>query len=328
MRLHENATLFRQAVQATADKMDLAPIYVEKDYWVTYVLNTIFNDSISKGIIFKGGTSLLKCFNLIDRFSEDIDLVLLRHEGETDSKLKQRLKMISKVVEAILPEIDIPTVTTKTGMNRKTAHAYNKIFKGNYGQVRDVIVLEATWLGYHEPFTSSNVISFVGQMLADSGLQNSLVQYGLQPFKVLVLEPKRTICEKIMSLVRFSYSEDALSDLRKKIRHAYDLHHLLNVQDLFHFFVSEEFDAMLNKVAQDDVKSFRNNNAWLALHPKDAVIFNQLEQVWPQLKPTYLNDFKNLVFGKLPDEKQIFNTLKTIQIRLEATVWQIQLESR
>ena len=40
MKLHENKTLFRQAVQFTADQMKIAAIYVEKDYWVTYALFT------------------------------------------------------------------------------------------------------------------------------------------------------------------------------------------------------------------------------------------------------------------------------------------------
>jgi len=86
---------------------------------------------------------------MIERFSEDIDLVVLRREGETDSKLKSKLKAISTVVETVLPEVTIEGITHKMGMNRKTAHSYNNEFKGDYGQVRDVIILESTWLGYY-----------------------------------------------------------------------------------------------------------------------------------------------------------------------------------
>ena len=42
-------------------------------------------------------------------------------------------------------------VTHKVGMSRKTAHKYSKEFTGDYGQIRDVIIVEATWLGYFEP---------------------------------------------------------------------------------------------------------------------------------------------------------------------------------
>ncbi len=71
--------------------MNLQPEFVEKDYWVTYALFTIFNNEIGKETVFKGGTALSKCYNMIERFSEDIDLVVLRREGETDSKLKSKL---------------------------------------------------------------------------------------------------------------------------------------------------------------------------------------------------------------------------------------------
>jgi predicted nucleotidyltransferase component of viral defense system len=75
MKLHENKILFRQAIQSTADQLKLPPIYVEKDYWVTLALFKIFKNEIGEEIVFKGGTSLSKCYHLIDRFSEDIDLL-------------------------------------------------------------------------------------------------------------------------------------------------------------------------------------------------------------------------------------------------------------
>lgn len=68
MKLHEDKKLFRQSIDFTAQQMGILPIYVEKDYWVTYVLNLIFHDSIGTETVFKG-TALPKCFGLIERFS-------------------------------------------------------------------------------------------------------------------------------------------------------------------------------------------------------------------------------------------------------------------
>jgi len=93
MNLHNNISLYRDAIRFTAQQMNLQPEYVEKDYWVTYALFTIFNNEIGKDTVFKGGTALSKCFNMIERFSEDIDLVVLRREGETDSKFKFKIKV-------------------------------------------------------------------------------------------------------------------------------------------------------------------------------------------------------------------------------------------
>ena len=109
-----------------------------------YALHTIFHHEIGKETIFKGGTSLSKCFGLIKRFSEDIDLVVLRRKGESNNQLTNKIKKISNVVADVLPEVKKAEVTQKMGMNRKTAHTYAKEFKGDYGQIRDVINVEAT----------------------------------------------------------------------------------------------------------------------------------------------------------------------------------------
>jgi hypothetical protein len=318
MKLHQNISLFRDAVRVTAQQLNIPPEFVEKDYWITYGLFTIFNNEIGKDTVFKGGTALSKCYNMIERFSEDIDLVVLRREGETDSKLKSKLKAVSTVIETVLPEVDVEGITHKMGMNRKTAHTYSKEFKGEYGQVRDVIILESTWSGYYEPYTTKSIVSFVGKMMLDKKQSDIAKENGLLPFELLALDPIRTICEKIMSLVRFSYGENPIDDLKKKIRHTYDLHQLLKQDEFLKFFQSTDFDEMLLKVANDDVASFRNNNKWLNYHPNDALIFRDLENVWTELKTIYNGDFKNLVYGELPKEEAILETLKMIQERLKA----------
>jgi len=328
MKLHENNTLFRQAVQFAADQMKIPAIYVEKDYWVTYALFTIFSNEIGKDTVFKGGTALSKCYNMIERFSEDIDLVVLRREGESNNKLTTKIRTISDVVNAVLPEVNIDGLTQKMGMNRKTAHSYNKEFKGDYGQVRDAIIVEATWLGYYEPYTTKCIVSFVGQMMLDNNQSDIANENGLLPFDLLALEPIRTICEKIMSLVRFSYGENPIDDLKKKIRHTYDLHQLLQQDEFLKFFQSSAFDEMLLKVANDDVASFKNNNQWLVHHPNESLFFKELENVWNELKAVYIGDFKNLVYGQLPKEEDVLQTLKLIQERLKSISWTIKIEPK
>lgn len=328
MKLHANKTLFRQAIQFTADQMKIPAIYIEKDYWVTYALYSIFNSDIGRDTVFKGGTALSKCFSLIERFSEDIDLVVLRREGETDSMQKTKIRKISKIIEPILPEVEIPGITNKLGMNRKTAHTYQKTFNENFSQVRDVLVLESTWLGYYEPCTQKSIVSYAGNMMLMNGQKEIAATNGLLPFEIMVLEPTRTICEKIMSLVRFSYAENPIENLKRKIRHTYDLHQLLRHKEFSDFFNSSEFDKMLLKVANDDVLSFRNNNQWLVHHPYDAMIFKELEEVWKELDPVYNGDFRNLVYGELPDSYNVLETMELIKERLNKVEWSVKIEAK
>lgn len=321
MKLHQNIKLFQDAVRITAQQMNIPPEFIEKDYWVTYALQTIFNSNVGNDIVFKGGTALSKCYKLIERFSEDIDLVVLRREGETDSKLKSKIRNVSKVIELVLPEVEIPEITNKKGMNRKTAHFYNKTFIGKHRQVRDIIVLESTWLGYYEPCSQKRIISYVGNMMLNNGQKEIAETNGLLPFDLMVIEPTRTICEKIMSLVRFSYSENPIDDLKKKIRHTYDLHQLLQQKEFFDFFNSPEFDIMLLKVANEDKVSFRNNNQWLVNHPKDALVFTKLEEIWKELEPVYNGDFKNMVYGQLPSSGSVLESMKLIKERINSVKW-------
>lgn len=323
MRLHENKELFRQAVEATSGQMGILQNFVEKDYWVTVVLRALFFAEIGSEIVFKGGTALSKCFQMIDRFSEDIDLVVLRRDDESNNRMKTKIKTIGKIVNDILPEVTIAGLTQKMGMNRKTAHKYENVFKGDFGQVRDVLVIEATWLGYYEPFTMRQLSSFIAQMMARTGQEKIIDEYGLSPFNVRVLEPSRTICEKIMSLVRFSYTEEPIADLKLKIRHIYDLHQLLRDKELEEFFWSENFVKLLLKVAADDVISFKNSNDWLRYHPNDALMFKDLENIWNELVPDYYNKFSKLVYGSLPGERELLQTLIKLRSRMAEIKWKI-----
>jgi hypothetical protein len=67
----------RDLFQESASRLGMNPTIVEKDFWVCWILKLLFAEPALKNqMVFKGGTSLSKVFGLIDRFSEDIDLVL------------------------------------------------------------------------------------------------------------------------------------------------------------------------------------------------------------------------------------------------------------
>jgi hypothetical protein len=324
MKLHENPELFTDAISMTAEHLNLPEIYVEKDYWVTLALHRIFTSPLAEFIVFKGGTALAKCFSFISRFSEDIDLVLLKESNLSANQLKERLKRISTAVSECLPEIEVDGITNKKGMIRKTAHSYSKTFDGEFGQVRDQIIVESSWLGSSEPLIKSKVSSFVYQMMQAKAQEAVAEEYGLLPFEVPILAPTRTLCEKIMSLVRFSYTETPISDLKNKIRHVYDLHLLLAERDISEFFDSGEFDDILHKVAKDDELSFKMNKEWLYNPPGQALIFSDLERVWPELRVIYRGSFRALVFGELPEEEAIVQTLRRIRQRLTFVKWELR----
>ena len=98
MELHKNPEMFSDAILAASEYLNVAPSLIEKDYYVTLILKRL-NQEIP-GLLFKGGTSLSKCYKLIDRFSEDIDLTL-DSTHFTQSKKREANKTILRVCKEL-----------------------------------------------------------------------------------------------------------------------------------------------------------------------------------------------------------------------------------
>ncbi len=262
MNLHNYKTAFQGAIVATAQHFGISEIYVEKDYWVTLALKEIFtNKSTSQLAVFKGGTSLSKCFGIIERFSEDIDLVVIKEEGETDNALKRKLKKVTGVLETVMTVIPDHPLENKRGKIRKVVYGFDKVgVAGAFGQVRDHIVVEASSLGKSHPSEIISVHSMIAAFIATTNNVDLINAYRLEPFKVTALRIERTFCEKIISLIRFSYTENPLEDLKDKVRHTYDLHQLLQQDKISSFLESDDFERMLLQVGKDDDKAIPNQN--------------------------------------------------------------------
>ena len=126
-----------------------------------------------------------------------------------------------------------------------------------------------------------------------------------------------------MSLVRFSYTTNPIEDLNNKIRHIYDLNQMLKNKEIKDFFNTNEFERLLLIVANDDMLSFKSGNEWLQNHPIQAIIFKESEDVWGELKTTYFSTFNKLVYGELPTNNEILETLEIVSERMKNIKWKI-----
>jgi len=169
----------------------------------------------------------------------------------------------------------------------------------------------------------ADVTCYIVDMMSATGQTSMIEQYNLQPFAVKVLSKERTLCEKIMSLIRFSHTENPYADLSNKIRHIYDINMMLKDEGVSKFFDSAEFDRLLLVVGNDDVTSFKNNNEWLKNHPKEAIIFSHPTETWEKIKTVYNTTFKDLVVGDLPPEEDLVITLKRVADRLISVAWSL-----
>lgn len=100
MYLHNDRNLFAEALEEANTQTGIAKSIIEKDYYVTMILKLLAERN--PAIVFKGGTSLSKCFHLIDRFSEDIDITFSEHIGAA-----RRKKLKYNSLETIAREIKV-----------------------------------------------------------------------------------------------------------------------------------------------------------------------------------------------------------------------------
>jgi predicted nucleotidyltransferase component of viral defense system len=98
MKLHQDPKLFSDTIRAASQHLNIKLEFVEKDYWITQVLCELSRSKFSDISVFKGGTSLSKGYNLIERFSEDVDLAIIDDGNSSRNKIKTIIRSLEKEI--------------------------------------------------------------------------------------------------------------------------------------------------------------------------------------------------------------------------------------
>ena len=218
------ATAASQVAGATGIPM----AHVEKDFWVTEVLRGVARHSAEANVsaVFKGGTSLSKAFGLLQRFSEDIDIIVMV-PGESVGKDNACLKSFVAAAETasgLTAHVD-PTTATK-GVKRTVTLPYPTAAPA--GALSKGVRLELGARGGTMPMVQRSVTSLLAQHGPQTGLEVSFAE--AVPFTMHVLAPVRTLVEKLMIVHHAAVAGDAEEQARLA-RHYYDIWHLLNDAD-------------------------------------------------------------------------------------------------
>lgn len=304
MTFHQSPE-FEDALQATADHFKIRAIFIEKDYWVTYVLKNLAQSAHTNQVVFKGGTSLSKAYNCIERFSEDIDLAIIKSEGVSGNQLTNKIKAVEKAVTVGLDYFQHPK-EEKKGRNRRTFYQYPKVLEdADFGEVKDHIQLEINTFTNPVPYQEIAISSYVGQFLQQGGFSAQVGQFHLEPFTINVLSRERTFFEKLLSLIRLSY--EGPDKMREKIRHFYDLHKLLGQQDLDLLNVANF--SIIDLVKADDNSNDIFKGEWIDKPFATSPLFNDVEKTWKEIETAYKKDLADLAWSPLPESKEILSSL-------------------
>ena len=319
MRLHENKELFADAIQAASRGIDdgglgIRDIFIEKDYWICRSLRLMALADTNGLAVHKGGTSLSKAYGIGARFSEDIDIAILDADKMSGNKLKTLIGHLSKEMSRGLDEIVIPGVTSKGSHYRKEYFAYPRAVETEQlGAIRSgQLLLEINAFANPFPYTSCTIKSFLTEFLESSGNQSLIDEYDMQPFTLSVLDKRRTLTEKLVSLIRCSLADNYLYELSAKIRHFYDLHFLLDDPECREYLKSTEFKEDFDVLLSHDRKLFAKPDGWQTKDLSDSPLITNLSDTWEALQETYNKEMPGLAYKSIPTVGQIQASIRTI----------------
>lgn len=228
MYLHNDKDLFAEVITEINTKTGIAQSIVEKDYYVTMILKLLAKSNPET--VFKGGTALSKCFHLIDRFSEDIDITFAEHIGAS-----RRKKLKYNILKPISDELGMPIENWDSIESDKDYNyylfAYQTVSDDKVPGIQSTVKLETALVSYSFPTEEKEISSIIYEEIKDTA-PDIIADYGLETFTMKVQSVSRTFIDKIYALCDY-YLE---GKTKRFSRHLYDIHKLyptITIDDAF-----------------------------------------------------------------------------------------------
>lgn len=314
MKLHHDIKLFTQTLRAASQHLDIKLEFVEKDYWITLVLSKLAKSKYVDESVFKGGTSLSKGYNLIERFSEDVDIAIINDKCKSGNEIKTIIRIIEKEITLDLTELQMDGVTSKGSRFRKSVFEYVTTEKGNSN---NKLIVEINSFANPFPYKRITIKSMVLDFLTQTKNEKYIEQYNLQSFEVNVLSKEQTLLEKFVSLIRCSFNVNIVESIAEKIRHFYDLYYLMKNPDCIKFIASGFFKEQFDTILKHDKEMFKEPTGWQNKLVAESPLVNDFSNVWKQLKEKYQTELSALAYRPIPDEKDVAKCFEELIKRIE-----------
>lgn len=319
----------RELFLNTADKMGLNDAIIEKDFWVCFMLDYLFHYCPYKdAITFKGGTSLSKAFNLISRFSEDIDLILdwrvLGYGKDEPWKKRSNTKQdafnkeANTRAEVFLAEQFCPTIKTELSEilgceaniyidendKQTVIFAYPRLFTNS--ATLQVIRLEIGALAAWTPAKIAMIEPYAATCYPKVFAQKNTA--------ILTVAPERTFWEKVTILHHEANRPESSVMPKRYSRHYYDLYRMSMTP-----IKEAAFDQLelLKKVVDFKMKFYPRS--WAKYQ---EAIPGTLKLVPPQYRfaalATDYKAMKDMLYGDVPSFERVMSAIAELEKEINA----------
>lgn len=316
MNLHEDKELFSDVILRASQPKGLGGLginagFIEKDYWITRSLQQLSRSASADNAVFKGGTSLSKIFKIGARFSEDIDIAIVKDETMTDARLKSVIRTTQKSMSEGLTEIDKPGISSKGSRYRKVYFSYPLVdgIAPIGSLLSGQLLIEINSFANPIPYAKQTVSNFIREYLIYAGHAELVSDFDLDKFEINVLDKRTTLTEKLVSLIRFSLSDNTLVDLSAKIRHFYDLYYLSRDKECAEFIENEQFMTAFNQLIEHDKLLFEQPIGWRDKTLRDSILLQDPHSVWQKLQSKYLQELPSLAYSEIPSSEEILSAI-------------------
>jgi hypothetical protein len=117
--------------------------------------------------------------------------------------------------------------------------------------------------------------------------------------------------------MRFSFAENAVESVSKKIRHFYDLYFLMNNKECAEFVASDSFKLQFDEILKHDRAMFEEPKGWQNKLISESPLVNDFENTWQQLKVKYQTELSTLVYRPIPDDEMVAKLFKKLIKRIQ-----------
>lgn len=306
----------------TAAVMNTVPVIIEKDFWVVWVLAKLFGDVRLKSILqFKGGTSLSKAYDVIGRFSEDIDLILDWREVTQDEPQEPRSSKtqqnkfntaINNESQKYIREILLPVISEllepqcRCAIDKDDPHSIHVAYPAlnDSGYLRPQILLEIGPLASWTPSSEFKITSYAAQCFPNV--------FSVKSCTVPTILAKRTFWEKATILHQEAHRPTEKKMPSRYSRHYYDLA-LLAKSDI-------KNEALADRELLSDVVAFKQQfypSAWARYDLAKPNSFRLMpsEKRLSEMADDY-GKMKEMIFAKKITFDEIVKTLKKLEVEI------------
>lgn len=309
-----------------SSRTGLLAYVIEKDWWVTLTLYAIFRTEWKDNIVFKGGTSLSKSWSLIERFSEDIDLVIDRSVlGFGEELNKSKIKKLRKAscaftsgpfrdaLEAELLAIGVPedkfelkvTNTIESDRDPQILELYyvSSLEKGVY--LKEAVLIEIGARSLREPSEQRMINSIINETLGDTNTVG-------KSFSILTVTPVRTFLEKIFLLHEEFCKPIEHIRTNRMSRHLYDIDRIMDteygdqaIQDTELYCSIVDHRSKFNVIRGIDYNS----------HGSDRISFIPPKELIAEWEVDYKAMQNDMIYGHSKPFKEIIERMQILKER-------------